>query len=182
MQQPRRKPLTTTGGPIAPLVICLVAMSLALPVLGGRFELAGQTASPVRPSRPETSGAPAPPRRRAPLGLKAQRNGRLFPPHDLGLLEAPGPRSSGRSPIRSWTRSASPTARSSPTSARGGGWFTLRLARRVGPNGLVYAAGHPAADDRGDQPPRAARESAQRPDGARHSRPIRICRAASTRC
>ena len=31
----------------------------------------------------------------------------------------------------------------------GGGWFTVRLARRVGPNGRGLRGRHPAADDRG---------------------------------
>ena len=33
----------------------------------------------------------------------------------------------------------------------GGGWFTVRLARRVGPNGLVFAQDVQRADARGDQ-------------------------------
>ena len=45
----------------------------------------------------------------------------------------------GRSPIRSWMRSASPTAASVADLGAGGGWFTVRLARRVGPKGVVYA-------------------------------------------
>ena len=45
----------------------------------------------------------------------------------------------GRSPNRSWTRSASPTARRVADIGAGAGWFTIRLARRVGPNGIVYA-------------------------------------------
>ena len=35
----------------------------------------------------------------------------------------------------------------------GGGWFTVRLARRVGPNGRVYAEDIPAPDDRVNRPP-----------------------------
>ena len=49
----------------------------------------------------------------------------------------------------------------------GGGWFTVRLARRVGPNGTCLRRRHPAADDSGDRGPRARRRSAQREDGAR---------------
>ena len=36
----------------------------------------------------------------------------------------------------------------------GGGWFTVRLARRVGPNGHVYAEDIQRADDPGDRAPR----------------------------
>ena len=64
----------------------------------------------------------------------------------------------------------------------GGGWFTIRLARRVGPNGLVYA------EDIQPQMIEAIKRRVQRenlherPDGARHAEPIRGCRPASTRC
>jgi ubiquinone/menaquinone biosynthesis C-methylase UbiE len=66
------------------------------------------------------------------------RHGRLFPPEDLGVLEGPD-RDAWQMPdavmdalrIADGTRVADIGA--------GGGWFTVRLARRVGPNGLVYA-------------------------------------------
>ena len=45
----------------------------------------------------------------------------------------------GRCPTRSWTRLVSRTERTVADVGAGGGWFTVRLARRVGPNGLVYA-------------------------------------------
>ena len=68
--------------------------------------------------------------------------------------------SSGRSRIRSWTRSASPTARSSPISApAAAGSRCGSPARR--PERPRLRRGHPAADDRGDQPARAAREPAR---------------------
>jgi SAM-dependent methyltransferase len=78
-------------------------------------------------------------------GLSAQRptHGRLFPPdlfppEDLGILESPD-RDDWQQPdrimdalrIRDGSRVADLGA--------GGGWFTIRLARRVGPNGRVYA-------------------------------------------
>ena len=59
------------------------------------------------------------------------------------------------------TRCASATARV-VADVGAGGWFTVRLARRVGPNGKVYAGRHPAGDARGDPAPRPARRLQQR--------------------
>jgi predicted methyltransferase len=67
-----------------------------------------------------------------------QTKGRLFPPLDLGLLDAPD--------REQWTRpdlimDALGIADGAVVAdfGAGGGWFTTWLARRVGPNGLVYA-------------------------------------------
>jgi SAM-dependent methyltransferase len=64
--------------------------------------------------------------------------GRLFQPQDLGLLEAPD-RDQWQKPDQ--IMDALGVAEGSVVAELGaaGGWFTLRLARRVGPNGLVYA-------------------------------------------
>jgi predicted methyltransferase len=74
----------------------------------------------------------------APLGAQPQPKGRLFPPTDLGLLE-------GRDRDQ-WQKpdlimDALNIAEGSIVAdlGAGGGWFTIRLARRVGPNGTVYA-------------------------------------------
>jgi predicted methyltransferase len=73
-------------------------------------------------------------------GASAQSKprGRLFSAQDLGLLEAPD--------REQWQRpdqimDALSIAEGSVVAELGaaGGWFTLRLARRVGPNGMVYA-------------------------------------------
>jgi predicted methyltransferase len=63
---------------------------------------------------------------------------RLFQPQDLGLLEAPD-RDQWQKPDQ--IMDALGIAEGSVVAELGaaGGWFTLRLARRVGPNGLVYA-------------------------------------------
>jgi predicted methyltransferase len=69
---------------------------------------------------------------------KPTRSPRLFRPQDLGLLEPPD-REAWQKPdqvmdalhVAEGTRVADIGA--------GGGWFTIRLARRVGPNGRVYA-------------------------------------------
>ena len=67
-----------------------------------------------------------------------QRPPRLFQPQDLGLLEAPD-REQWQKPDQ--IMDAIGVAEGSVVAELGaaGGWFTLRLARRVGPNGLVYA-------------------------------------------
>jgi len=78
-------------------------------------------------------------------GLRAQGTSaqtkpkrRLFQPQDLGLLEAPD-RDQWQKPDQ--IMDAIGVAEGSIVAELGaaGGWFTLRLARRVGPNGLVYA-------------------------------------------
>ena len=64
--------------------------------------------------------------------------GRLFAPADLGLLEAPD-RHEWQQPNRIMdTLQIGDGARVADLGA-GGGWFTIRLARRVGPNGVVFA-------------------------------------------
>jgi predicted methyltransferase len=67
-----------------------------------------------------------------------QKSTRLFQPQDLGLLEAPD-REQWQKPDQ--IMDALGVAEGSVVAELGaaGGWFTLRLARRVGPNGLVYA-------------------------------------------
>jgi ubiquinone/menaquinone biosynthesis C-methylase UbiE len=63
---------------------------------------------------------------------------RLFAPLDLGLLEAPD-REQWQKPdlIMDTLRIADGSIVAEIGAA--GGWFTVRLARRVGPNGMVYA-------------------------------------------
>jgi ubiquinone/menaquinone biosynthesis C-methylase UbiE len=66
------------------------------------------------------------------------RHGRLFPPIDLGLLERPD-RVLWQKPEQ--IMDAVHVAEGSTVAdiGAGAGWFTIRLAQRVGPNGLVYA-------------------------------------------
>jgi predicted methyltransferase len=73
-----------------------------------------------------------------PLAQSQHRHGRLFPPQDLGLLEGPD-RDQWQMPGQ--IMDALGIAESSVVAdiGAGGGWFTIRLARRVGPNGIVYA-------------------------------------------
>lgn len=69
---------------------------------------------------------------------QSQPRSRLFPPGDLGQLEGPD-RDEWQQPERVMDAlSIADGARVADLGA-GGGWFTIRLARRVGPNGIVYA-------------------------------------------
>ncbi len=74
----------------------------------------------------------------AKLAQPKQKPPRLFQAQDLGLLEAPD-RDQWQKPDQ--IMDALGVAEGSVVAELGaaGGWFTLRLARRVGPNGLVYA-------------------------------------------
>jgi predicted methyltransferase len=67
-----------------------------------------------------------------------QRHSRLYAPIDLGLLEAPD-RAAWQKPDE--IMDAIHVAEGSKVAdiGAGAGWFTIRLARRVGPNGRVYA-------------------------------------------
>jgi ubiquinone/menaquinone biosynthesis C-methylase UbiE len=66
------------------------------------------------------------------------QHGRLFPPADLGLLEAPD-RDVWQRPDRIMDALAIGDGSTVADLGAGGGWFTIRLARRVGPNGKVFA-------------------------------------------
>lgn len=80
----------------------------------------------------------------ASLALSAQappaksQHGRLFPPQDLGLLEAPD-RDEWQRPHQILDALGIADASVVADVGAGSGWFTVRLARRVGPNGVVYA-------------------------------------------
>jgi predicted methyltransferase len=87
---------------------------------------------PAQPARP------APPAGLAPPAQPAKPNTRLFGTQDLGLLEAPD-RELWQKPDQ--IMDAIGVAEGSKVAELGaaGGWFTLQLAERVGPNGRVYA-------------------------------------------
>ena len=74
----------------------------------------------------------------AAQAVVGQRHGRLFPPTNLGLLEGPD-RDAWQKPEQ--IMDALKIADSSAVAdiGAGAGWFTIRLARRDGPNGKVYA-------------------------------------------
>ena len=65
-------------------------------------------------------------------------HGRLFPPEDLGVLEGPD-RDAWQQPEQVMDALAIADGARVADLGAGGGWFTVRLSRRVGPNGRVYA-------------------------------------------
>ena len=71
----------------------------------------------------------------APL---AAQHARLFQPKDLGLLEGPD-RDAWQRPDQIMDALQIGEGSTVADLGAGGGWFTVRLARRVGPNGRVYA-------------------------------------------
>lgn len=73
-----------------------------------------------------------------PSGEKPPRAPRLFAPQDLGLLEPPD-REAWQKPDQVMDAMHIADGTIVADLGAGGGWFTTRLARRVGPNGRVYA-------------------------------------------
>jgi len=71
----------------------------------------------------------------APAGLE---HGRLFPPENLGLLEGPD-RDIWQKPDQIMDALGIADGSRVADIGAGAGWFTMRLARRVGPNGVVYS-------------------------------------------
>jgi ubiquinone/menaquinone biosynthesis C-methylase UbiE len=68
----------------------------------------------------------------------AAQHARLFPPQDLGLLEGPD-RDAYQRPDQIMDALLIGDGSTVADLGAGGGWFTVRLSRRVGPNGRVYA-------------------------------------------
>ena len=66
------------------------------------------------------------------------RNPRLYPPQDLGLLEPPD-REAWQKPDQVMDALGVAEGTVVADLGAGGGWFTVRLAHRVRPNGRVYA-------------------------------------------
>lgn len=73
-----------------------------------------------------------------PQTSSASRQGRLFPPTDLGLLESPD-RAAWQKPDLIMDALKIAYGDTVADIGAGSGFFTVRLARRVGPNGVVYA-------------------------------------------
>ena len=68
----------------------------------------------------------------------AAQRARLFPPQALGLLEGPD-RDAYQRPDQIMDALLIGEGSTVADIGAGGGWFTVRLARTVGPNGRVYA-------------------------------------------
>ncbi len=81
---------------------------------------------------------PATSRQPKPRAQQQSPQGKLFAPVDLGLLEAPD-RDAWQRPDRVMDALGIADGSSVADLGAGGGWFTIRLARRVGPNGVVFA-------------------------------------------
>jgi ubiquinone/menaquinone biosynthesis C-methylase UbiE len=75
---------------------------------------------------------------RADARHHTQRNPRLFAPQDLGLLEPPD-REAWQKPDQVMDALGVAEGTVVADLGAGGGWFTVRLAHRVGPHGRVYA-------------------------------------------
>lgn len=67
-----------------------------------------------------------------------ERTGHLFPPENLGLLESPD-RAAWQKPDQIMDALGIAEGSTVADIGPGAGWFTVQLARRVGPNGIVYA-------------------------------------------
>jgi predicted methyltransferase len=87
-----------------------------------------------------TQSLPAPPAApAAPAAVGQQKTQtRLFPPQDLGLIE-PADREQWQQPELILDALLVADGAAVADLGAAGGWFTLQLARRVGPSGVVYA-------------------------------------------
>ena len=74
----------------------------------------------------------------AVVRAEPQQHSRLFPPEQLGALEGPD-RDAWQRPEQVMDKLLIADRSVVADLGAGGGWFTVRLAGRVGPNGLVYA-------------------------------------------
>jgi len=116
-----------------PVLVLSAALSQPARLAGqGRFGGQGRPAEPpAAPTLPHPSPAstPAPQEKPKP---------RLFRAQDLGLLEAPD-RAEWQKPDRIMDALKIADGARVADLGASGGWFTIRLAHRVGPNGFVYA-------------------------------------------
>ena len=95
---------------------------------------------PAQPPRPRSTQPQPPPVVTAPPPTSSldSQTGRLFPPTDLGLIETPDRDDWNKPDLIMDILGIADGAVVADLGA-GGGWFTSHLARRVGPNGTVYA-------------------------------------------
>src|SRR5688572_31060737 len=113
-----------------------IAVVLALLALAADLKV-GTTSGVVPTFRP--AGPVVVPTFRSAAQQKPEgRNPRLFKPQDLGLLEPPD-REAWQKPDQVMDALRIAEGTTVADIGAGGGWFTMRLARRVEPNGRVYA-------------------------------------------
>jgi ubiquinone/menaquinone biosynthesis C-methylase UbiE len=74
----------------------------------------------------------------ATVPVAGQQHTRLFPPEKLGMLEGPD-RDAWQRPDEVMDKLRIAEGSIVADLGAGAGWFTMRLAARVGPNGVVYA-------------------------------------------
>ena len=122
----------TRRGSLAARMSAVAAGLTALALAAGAATLAAQ--APQAPAPPAVrQNRPA-----APTAAPQRGHGRLFQPHELGMLEGPD-REAWQRPDQIMDALGIGDGSVVADLGAGGGWFTVRLARRVGPNGLVYA-------------------------------------------
>jgi predicted methyltransferase len=97
----------------------------------GLFLFAESISLPAYPAPPASPALPAPPAQATPKR-------KLFEPNDLGLLDAPD-RDQWQKPELIMDALGIADGSVVADLGAGGAWFTLHIARRVGPNGVVYA-------------------------------------------
>jgi predicted methyltransferase len=95
-------------------------------------------AYPARPGLPASSASPAGVATQAAPESQAAKAKRLFPPQRLGEIEAPDRVQWNKPDLIMDALNIADGSIVADLGA-GGGWFTVRLAQRVGPKGLVYA-------------------------------------------
>ena len=105
-------------------------------VLCASFDLSAQRRGPSTP--PGSPALPAPPAQPSAQPSPSRSRGRLFAPQDLGLLEGPD-RDEWQKPDQIMDALKIADGSIVAELGAGGGWFTIRLARRVQQNGHVYA-------------------------------------------
>ena len=130
------------GASIVPLVALVVSLQAQAPALRRPArEAARPVDSAVVPRSPvrQSSAPVSRPNRPTTTQASPQRgHGRLFQPHELGMLEGPD-REAWQRPDQIMDALGIGDGSVVADLGAGGGWFTVRLAKRVGPNGLVYA-------------------------------------------
>lgn len=102
-----------------------MALTMAIALTNSQFPMPNSQLWPLEVGRWEFQTA-------------AGRHGRLFPPQDLGLLEGPD-REAWQKPHEIMDALGIADGSAVADIGAGAGWFTIRLARRVGPNGVVFA-------------------------------------------